>query len=123
MCVCVCVFGAICFIFSIIKKGNWTQTIKVVTSMGKQTTGKSYMLVFDFFLNLWFYKNICFVVLFLRLNHLFGSKFDISGGCIDGVWLNVKIIDNTMYIVMNLKGLGSMQRTSQEVTPNLSAYL
>eukprot|EP01083_Nonionella_stella_P236225 829876_1 len=40
----------------------WHGDIIVVTSMGKQSTGKSYLL-----------------------NHLFGTKFDISGGrCTDG---------------------------------------
>eukprot|EP01084_Bolivina_argentea_P104321 186803_1 len=44
---------------------DWCGKIKVVTSMGKQSTGKSY-----------------------KLNHLFGTKFDISGArCTDGIWM------------------------------------
>eukprot|EP01083_Nonionella_stella_P124201 374885_1 len=72
----------------------WHGDIIVVTSMGKQSTGKSYLL-----------------------NHLFGTKFDISGGrCTDGAWLSVKIVDSTLYIVCDFEGLGSLERSEQEDT-------
>jgi hypothetical protein len=68
---------------------NWNGPIKVVTSMGKQSTGKSY-----------------------KLNHLFGSKFDISGA--DGVWMTVRIVNDTLYVICDFEGLGSFERTTQE---------
>ena len=71
---------------------SWKGPIKVVTSMGKQSTGKSYML-----------------------NHLFGTKFDISGGrCTDGGWLSVRVVDDIMYIICDFEGLGSFERSPQE---------
>ena len=71
---------------------SWEGPIRVVTSMGKQSTGKSYML-----------------------NHLFGTKFDISGGrCTDGGWLSARIVDDILYIVCDFEGLGSFERSPQE---------
>ena len=71
---------------------HWDGPIKVVTSMGKQGTGKSYML-----------------------NHLFGTKFDISGGrCTDGCWLAVRLVEDVLYIICDFEGLGSFERTPQE---------
>eukprot|EP01084_Bolivina_argentea_P129404 228556_1 len=62
--------------------------------MGKQSTGKSYML-----------------------NHLFGTKFDISGGrCTDGSWLSVKIVEDILYVLCDFEGLGSFERSPQEDT-------
>lgn len=69
-----------------------TGKIKVVTSMGRQSTGKSYML-----------------------NHLFVTKFDISGGrCTDGAWLSARILNDTLFILCDFEGLGSFERTDQE---------
>ena len=71
---------------------SWEGPIRVVTSMGKQSTGKSYML-----------------------NHLFGTKFDISGGrCTDGGWLSARVVDDVMYIICDFEGLGSFERSPQE---------
>ena len=71
---------------------SWTGPVKVISSMGKQSTGKSYML-----------------------NHLTGSLFDIAGGrCTDGVWLTVRLAKDCLYIVLDFEGLGSMERTEQE---------
>jgi len=71
---------------------SWKGRIRVVTSMGKQSTGKSYML-----------------------NHLFGTKFDISGGrCTDGGWLSAKIVDDILYVLCDFEGLGSFERSPQE---------
>ena len=73
---------------------EWKGAIRVVSSMGKQSTGKSYLL-----------------------NHLFGTKFDISGmRCTDGSWLSLRIIDNIMYITLDFEGLGSTERTLTEDT-------
>ena len=68
---------------------SWEGPIKVVTSMGKQSTGKSYML-----------------------NHLFGTKFDNTST--DGVWLSVRVVDGIMYIICDFEGLGSIERSPQE---------
>eukprot|EP01083_Nonionella_stella_P110895 324855_1 len=71
---------------------SWEGKIKVVTSMGKQSTGKSYML-----------------------NHLFGTKFDISGGrCTDGAWLSARVVNDTLYVICDFEGLGSPERSAQE---------
>mmetsp|Transcript_22245 Transcript_22245/g.37245 ORF Transcript_22245/g.37245 Transcript_22245/m.37245 type:complete len:1360 (-) Transcript_22245:841-4920(-) len=69
-----------------------TTPVRVVSSMGKQSTGKSYLL-----------------------NHLAGSLFDISGGrCTDGVWLTVRPTPECMYVVLDFEGLGSFERSEQE---------
>ena len=71
---------------------DWPGPVKVISSMGKQSTGKSYML-----------------------NHLTGSLFDISGDrCTDGVWLTLRQGQGCLYVVLDFEGLGSMERTEQE---------
>eukprot|EP01084_Bolivina_argentea_P155547 271073_1 len=61
--------------------------------MGKQSTGKSYML-----------------------NHLFGTKFDISGDVCadDGGWMSVKVIDDILYVICDFEGLGTSERSPKE---------
>ncbi|ETO15116.1 hypothetical protein RFI_22247 [Reticulomyxa filosa] len=60
--------------------------------MGKQSTGKSYML-----------------------NHFLGCKFDISGArCTDGVWLTARIVGDILYVILDFEGLGSFERSPQE---------
>ena len=71
---------------------EWPGPVKVVSSMGKQSTGKSYML-----------------------NHLTGSMFDISGTrCTDGVWMTLRITPDCLYVVLDFEGLGSLERSPQE---------
>eukprot|EP00871_Galdieria_phlegrea_P005018 jgi/Galph1/5517/GphlegSOOS_G4113.1 len=71
---------------------SWQGPIKVVSSMGKQSTGKSYML-----------------------NHLTGSLFDIAGGrCTDGVWMSMRIAKDCLYVILDFEGLGSFERSEQE---------
>lgn len=72
---------------------SWQGRCIVVTSMGKQSTGKSYFL-----------------------NHLTGSSFAISGArCTDGAWMTVRILpDNVLLVVLDFEGLGSFERTDQE---------
>ena len=89
---------------------DWKGPIRVVSSMGKQSTGKSY-----------------------ALNHLFGSKFDTSGArCTDGAWMTVRICEGVdfdknrpkneqkeediMYIIIDFEGLCTFERTYQEDT-------
>ena len=71
---------------------NWNGPVKVVSSMGKQTTAKSY-----------------------RLNHLVGSSFNISGKrCTDGCWMTIKRISNCLYVILDFEGIGSFERTDQD---------
>eukprot|EP01018_Ginkgo_biloba_P033752 Gb_25339 [translate_table: standard] len=71
---------------------NWEGEIKVISSMGKQSSGKSYLL-----------------------NHLSGSLLDVAGGrCTDGVWMTVRAGDKCIYVLLDFEGLGSFERTEQE---------
>ncbi|RUS20070.1 hypothetical protein BC937DRAFT_86448, partial [Endogone sp. FLAS-F59071] len=66
--------------------------VKVVTSMGEQSTGKSYFL-----------------------NHLCGSTFDGSAQrCTEGVWMSMTPTKDTLYVIMDFEGLRSLERTPQE---------
>ena len=70
----------------------WTGNVKVISSMGKQSTGKSF-----------------------TLNHLTGSSFNISGArCTDGCWMSVKTTEDCMYVILDFEGLGSFERSDQE---------
>lgn len=72
---------------------SWRGRCIVVTSMGKQSTGKSYFL-----------------------NHLTGSSFAIAGArCTDGAWMTVRVLPNdVLLVVLDFEGLGSFERTEQE---------
>ena len=71
---------------------EWTGKVKVISSMGKQTTGKSY-----------------------TLNHLTGSSFNIAGTrCTDGCWMTVKEHADCLYVILDFEGLGSFERTEQD---------
>jgi hypothetical protein len=71
---------------------NWEGEIIVVSSMGKQSSGKSYLL-----------------------NHLSGSLLDVAGGrCTDGVWMTARAAEKRIYVVLDFEGLGSFERTEQE---------
>eukprot|EP00884_Botryococcus_braunii_P007508 jgi/Botrbrau1/16759/Bobra.0269s0003.4 len=68
----------------------------VVTSMGAQSTGKSY-----------------------QLNHLGGTLFDGSGGrCTDGCWLSAREAEiggqAVLMVYLDCEGLGSWERTESE---------
>ncbi|RUS18258.1 hypothetical protein BC937DRAFT_88981 [Endogone sp. FLAS-F59071] len=66
--------------------------VKVVSSMGEQSTGKSYLL-----------------------NHLCGSTFEGSAQrCTEGVWMSLVPTEKTLYVVMDFEGLRSLERTPQE---------
>ena len=70
----------------------WTGDVKVISSMGKQSTGKSY-----------------------TLNHLTGLSFNISGArCTDGCWMSLKLTYDCMYVILDFEGIGSIERTDQE---------
>jgi len=70
-----------------------TGDIRVLSSMGKQSTGKSY-----------------------TLNHLTGTMFDISGKrCTDGCWMSLRTSDDgSLLVVLDFEGIGSFQRTDTE---------
>ena len=71
---------------------SWNQKCIVLSSMGKQSTGKSYFL-----------------------NHLSGASFAISGArCTDGAWMTLRVLDGKLLIVLDFEGLGSFERTEQE---------
>jgi uncharacterized protein YegL len=70
----------------------WRGRCVVITSMGKQSTGKSYFL-----------------------NHLTGSSFAIAGNrCTDGAWMTLRVVEDTLLVVLDFEGLGSFERTDQE---------
>ncbi|GBB87958.1 hypothetical protein RclHR1_14460001 [Rhizophagus clarus] len=66
--------------------------VKVVSSMGEQSCGKSYLL-----------------------NHLIGSTFDGSAmRCTEGVWMSLVITKKYIYIALDFEGLRSLERSPQE---------
>ncbi|CAG8440721.1 9944_t:CDS:10, partial [Cetraspora pellucida] len=66
--------------------------VKVVSSMGEQSCGKSYML-----------------------NHLVGTTFDGSAmRCTEGVWMSLAITKKYIYVALDFEGLKSLERTPQE---------
>ncbi|DBA04357.1 TPA: hypothetical protein N0F65_002119 [Lagenidium giganteum] len=71
----------------------WRGRCVVLSSMGKQSTGKSYFL-----------------------NHLTGSSFAISGArCTDGAWMAVRVLSkDVLLVVLDFEGLGSFERSEQE---------
>jgi len=71
---------------------SWVGDIKVISSMGKQSSGKSYLL-----------------------NHLSGSLLDVAGGrCTDGVWMTICPTSSCLYVLLDFEGLGSFERSEQE---------
>ncbi|KAG9305010.1 hypothetical protein G9A89_007413 [Geosiphon pyriformis] len=68
--------------------------VKVVSSMGEQSCGKSYLL-----------------------NHCVGSTFDGSAmRCTEGVWMSLVKTDDVLYVALDFEGLASIERTPQEET-------
>ncbi|CAF5046768.1 unnamed protein product, partial [Rotaria sp. Silwood1] len=60
--------------------------------IGRQSTGKSYMM-----------------------NRIFGTRFAVAAGrCTDGLWMNHAYINNTNFIVFDCEGLFSKKRTEDE---------
>ncbi|MCO5596633.1 hypothetical protein L7F22_050700 [Adiantum nelumboides] len=70
---------------------SWKGEVKVISSMGKQSSGKSY------------------------LNHLVGGLLDVAGGrCTDGVWMTLRWESDCLYVLLDFEGLGSFERSEQE---------
>ncbi|PKC07955.1 hypothetical protein RhiirA5_313376, partial [Rhizophagus irregularis] len=66
--------------------------VKVVSSMGEQSCGKSFML-----------------------NHLVGTTFDGSAmRCTEGVWMSLVNTKKYIYVALDFEGLKSLERTPQE---------
>ncbi|KAH3744801.1 e3 ubiquitin-protein ligase trip12 [Pelomyxa schiedti] len=65
--------------------------VLVVTSMGKQSTGKSY-----------------------TLNHLLGVLFDSGGRGTDGCWMSVREFADCLTVALDFEGLCSPERSEQE---------
>ncbi|OWY96225.1 hypothetical protein PHMEG_00033560 [Phytophthora megakarya] len=72
---------------------SWNGRCVIVTSMGKQSTGKSYFL-----------------------NHLAGTSFAISGSrCTNGAWMSLRFVSaDVLLVVLDFEGLGSFERSEQE---------
>ncbi|PKY62176.1 hypothetical protein RhiirA4_525664, partial [Rhizophagus irregularis] len=66
--------------------------VKVVSSMGEQSCGKSFML-----------------------NHLVGTTFDGSAmRCTEGIWMSLVNTKECIYVALDFEGLKSLERTPQE---------
>ncbi|CAF4073362.1 unnamed protein product, partial [Rotaria sp. Silwood1] len=71
---------------------NIKEKILIVGIIGRQSTGKSYMM-----------------------NRIFGTRFAVAAGrCTDGLWMNHAYINNTNFIVFDCEGLFSKKRTEDE---------
>ncbi|CAB4409767.1 unnamed protein product [Rhizophagus irregularis] len=69
-----------------------SKKVKVVSSMGEQSCGKSFML-----------------------NHLVGTTFDGSAmRCTEGVWMSLVNTKEYIYVALDFEGLKSLERTPQE---------
>ncbi|PKK70959.1 hypothetical protein RhiirC2_443579 [Rhizophagus irregularis] len=66
--------------------------VKIISSMGEQSCGKSFML-----------------------NHLVGTTFDGSAmRCTEGVWMSLVNTKECIYVALDFEGLRSLERTPQE---------
>ena len=66
--------------------------IKIVGVIGRQSTGKSYLM-----------------------NRIFRTRFAVAAGrCTDGIWMSYAFLDNTHFIILDCEGLFSDQRTEGE---------
>ena len=75
---------------------GWTGDVRVISTMGMQSTGKSFWL-----------------------NHFAGTLFNVSGGrCTDGVWMSAVQVEvdgrKCLLVALDFEGLGSFERSAQE---------
>ncbi|CAF0961738.1 unnamed protein product [Adineta steineri] len=71
---------------------NINDDIKIVGIIGRQSTGKSYLM-----------------------NKIFRTRFAVAAGrCTDGIWMSYAYIENTHFIILDCEGLFSDQRTEDE---------
>ncbi|KAJ3218698.1 hypothetical protein HDU67_004480 [Dinochytrium kinnereticum] len=72
--------------------GNRKIPVKVLSAMGLQSTGKSYMM-----------------------NHITGTHFDGNAmRCTEGVWMSLSLTPDALYVSLDFEGLGSVERSPQE---------
>ncbi|CAF3431865.1 unnamed protein product [Rotaria sp. Silwood2] len=66
--------------------------IRLIGIIGRQSTGKSYMM-----------------------NRIFGTRFSVAAGrCTDGIWMNYAFVNNVHFLVFDCEGLFSNERTEDE---------
>jgi hypothetical protein len=76
---------------------SWTGDIFVISIVGRQSSGKSYIL-----------------------NRLFGTRFNVAANrCTDGIWMSCSVFSsegnkNKLVIVLDCEGLFSIRRNNQE---------
>ena len=76
---------------------NWKDEIYVVSIVGRQSSGKSYLL-----------------------NRLFGTRFNVAANrCTDGIWISTSIVKNDegkdmLIFVIDCEGLFSIRRNSED---------
>jgi hypothetical protein len=69
-----------------------TKELKVVSIIGRQSSGKSYLM-----------------------NRLFGTRFDVATErCTDGIWIGMAVLEGQTYVVLDCEGLLSHHRTAQD---------
>ena len=67
-------------------------SIKVISIVGKQSSGKSYVM-----------------------NRFFGTRFNVAATrCTDGIWMSIVEIDSKLFMVLDCEGLFSARRNEQE---------
>lgn len=83
---------------------SWKANVKTITSMGRQSTGiVHYNYPYSFVLG----KST-------MMNQLFGSLFNVSGArCTDGVWMTMRVYSDTLYILLDFEGFGTIYRQPQ----------
>jgi hypothetical protein len=68
------------------------EKIKIVGVIGRQSTGKSYLM-----------------------NRIFRTRFAVAAGrCTDGIWMSYAFLENTHFIILDCEGLFSDRRTEDE---------
>ena len=76
---------------------NYKGSIKVVSIVGRQSSGKSYVM-----------------------NRFFGTRFNVaSTRCTDGIWLSMSVVwinetESVLFVLMDCEGLFSARRNDQE---------
>jgi GTPase Era involved in 16S rRNA processing len=73
---------------------NLNEKIYVISIIGRQSSGKSYLL-----------------------NRLFGTRFTVAASrCTDGIWASIVELEQTKFLILDCEGLFSPQRTKNEET-------
>ncbi|CAG9335282.1 unnamed protein product [Blepharisma stoltei] len=66
--------------------------LRVITIIGKQNSGKSYLI-----------------------NRIFGTRFDVAAHrCTDGIWLSLATLGGNLFLIIDSEGFFSAERTVQE---------